>query len=86
MEASLIVKLRNFRDLDGKPYMRLYDQLSTEEMNRKKILYPLHYDNERKKKVPDGKGGSRNQVVRFKRERMFVEGKEFVLPSNSLPK
>lgn len=85
-EAALIVKLRNFRDLDGQPYMRLYDQLSTEEMNSKKLLYPLHYENERKKKISDGKGGLRNQVVRWKREKMYVEGKEFIIPSKSLPK
>lgn len=86
MEAHLIVKNRKFFNKEGLPYVRIFDQLSSEEMSRKKLLFPLHFNNEKQKTVPDGKGGSRNQNVWFRRDKMFVEGKEFSPPTSSLPK
>ena len=77
MEALLIVK--NRRHLNKE--VRIYDQLSNEEMSRKRLVFPLHFNNERQKMISNGNGGSRNQNVWFRRDKMFVEGKEFTPPT-----
>jgi hypothetical protein len=81
-EAALIVKRR--KALKGAGFC-LYDQLSHEELQRKKKLFP-HFDTEKAKKISDGSGVSRNQQVWFIRDRMFVEKKEFLLPTNTQQK
>ena len=78
-EASLIVK--NRKALKGAGFC-LYDQLSQEELQRKKKLLP-HYKIEKDKQIANCNGGSRTQQVWFLKDRMFDEKKEFLMPTNT---
>jgi len=85
VEAAAIVQHRRQLCKEKAPRIRIFDQLSKDELERKKQVFPVLYNEERRKEVPDGKGGLRCQRVWFRRDKMFVEGKEYILPPPPSP-